>query len=470
MNLIKFSLIILIIAIPFFNIAAQPEVTVGDIELSRTKWGEMSIPIEISNNTDNLKFITIQIEINSQGATISSNKNFKTNTFLIPMESKIVDVKLNIPANFGQTDLKFTFYDVVDTLDELLPYQKIFEQPFFLKPRIPEEIYSYLNEKITLPPMVNNSPEFGFEFSRVLLLMIQEGKTVEEIADAAKVDVDIVIKLLSPLVKNNYIKNEQGKYSLNFPMITVDEAEISRQLALEVADYLSNAIKNDMPLYFNLRDSLVEAGLISADSNEFMNGGVITYNPYAVIGAFLLWYELGQNFITRNIPLIIYDNTNFCKAQIPYYMYAVQGGDVFNGSHFYSINFTKTNYQFQFGDSIPVFKCDDDRYKRMYIRWATNNFYDLKFNPEVFILDTNVIVPIVNAMGEKHHIYLTEVYNKLFKIADKFGHYKVTFGHRYWFWNLVATRTLEKLVSGGVLKRTGNGQFKMDGQQSKRVQ
>ncbi len=470
MNLIKFILTILITIVPFSNVIAQPEIVVGEIELSKTKWGEMSIPIEISNNTDNLKFITIKIEINSHGATLSSNKNFHTNTYLIPFESKITYAKFNIPANFGQTDLKFTFYDVVDTLDEILPSQKFFEQPFFLKPRIPEKIYSYLNEKITLPPMVDNGSEFRSEFSRVLLLMVQEGKTTKEIAEIAKVDVEIVSKLLSLLVQSNYINNEQGEYSLNFPVITVDEAEVSRQLALETADYLSSAIKNDMPLYFNLRDSLVEEGLISADSNEFIDGGVITYNPYAVIGTFLLWYELGQNFITRDIPLIIYDNTNFCKAHIPYYMYAVQGGDVFNGSHFYSINFNNSSYQFQFGDSIPVFKCDDERYKRMRLRWATNNFYDKKFNPEIFTLDTNAIVPIVNAMGEKHHIYLTEVYNKLFKIADKFGHYKVTFGHRYWFWNLVATRTLEKLVEGGVLKRTGNGQFKMDGQKSQRAQ
>ncbi|MEA1980196.1 MAG: hypothetical protein U9N54_04400, partial [candidate division Zixibacteria bacterium] len=225
MNLIKFILTILITIVPFSNVIAQPEIMVGEIELPKAKWGEMSIPIEISNNTDKLKFITIKIEVDSKGATLSANENFRTNTILIPLETKMVYAKYIVPENFGKTDLKFTFYDVVDTLDELLPYQKFFEQPFFLKPRTPEKMYSYLNEKITVPPMVNNGSEFRTEFSRILVLMIQEGKTTEEIAKMAKIDVEIVTKLLSSLVQSNYINNEQGKYSLNFPVIIVDEAE-----------------------------------------------------------------------------------------------------------------------------------------------------------------------------------------------------------------------------------------------------
>ncbi len=458
----KIILIVLLILFITPQMFAQ-DIIVGDITLPKTKWGTMQASFELTNNSEYLKFIKVMIDIKYQGEYLNPTRLFEINVIVYPMDSKKVTPTFSVPPNFGRSELKFSLYDVVDTLDVLLDNQKFMEQPFILKPKTPEGIFPYLSEKITMPPMVNTSPDFDSEFSRILIFMISEGKTIAEISEIAEVDTEVILNLLKPMVAKGYASQIDGVYSLKFPAITPAEAEETKIYSEKISDSLANMIEKNMPLYWAELDKMVQAGKISADKNLFIDGGTILYNPYPVIGGLLLWHDLGRKFITRSAPLKIFNNTDFCKARIPYYMYAVQGGDVFNGTQFYSYNTFQGNYQILYGDNIPEINCEFYHYDRRQINWATGETFKTESNPEIFVLDTIVVMPVVYALDGGMDQMLRGVYDDLFKIADKYNHRKLLFGHRYWFWNLVSTQTMKKLTAKAVISPSGTGQFRFDG-------
>lgn len=442
--------------------AQEPEVTVGEITLPPLQWGKQQAAFELTNNTDMLKFLTIKIEIRFAASYLPPQRETTDHIILNPFESKMVNPYFDMPAKYGQTEMKVTIYDVVDTLDALLPSQKFFEQPFILNFRVPDQIFPYRSEKITLPPMVESHPDFDQEFMRILIMMLNEGKTVPQISEVAGISSVVVMQLIKELVDKHYAKLEGDKYVLTIPVITMAEAQATRELVESVSDTLTAKITQNMPAYRSIIDSLVAAGSISADSNEFLDGGTVLYYTYPVVGGLLLWFDMGQQFITRTAPLMIYDNTDLCKAHIPYYMYAVEGGDVFNGSQFYALAPYARTFRILFGDSIPEIRCKVVDYLRKQRNWMALVNYAEEYRPETFMVDTLAVKPALAALRGDIGPFLADTYKKLFSIANRYGHYKLGFGHRYWFWNLAATRTLEKLTDSGVIVRQGNGQYRFD--------
>ena len=76
------------------------------------------------------------------------------------------------------------------------------------------------------------------------------------------------------------------------------------------------------------------------------------------------------------------------------------------------------------------------------------------------MIDTFLVRPALNALKGDIDSLLVDTYFELKDLAASFGHDKASYGMRYWFWNLTASRTQVKLVQQGVLARRGNGQFR----------
>ena len=459
-------LVVSVLAILVSSVLAQ-DLVVGDSKMPPLKWGKQTLDYEMTNNTDYLKFIAIKIDIQFSGSYLHPHRNTTSFAYLVPQETSTISANYVVPGNFGKANIKVELYDVVDTLDLILPDQKFFEQPFVLTFRVPEGMQDYLGEKINLPPRVEQHPTFDSEFSRILLYLLNEGRSPQEIAVLANADTIMVNGLMKEFIDYGYVGLRDSVYRLGFPVIKTAEAEETRQLALAVADSLVARVEKNLPVYFDTLASLAQQGLMSADSNEFYDGGSLFYHKYPAIAAFFLWYDLGRDFITRSAPLLLYDNTDPCNAKIPFYMYAVQGGDVFNGSHFYAPFIGPYGYQFIFGDSVPDLDCTGwNRPQRPMNNWAQQLNY-VEDVPEVFVVDTVIAKTAMKALAGDASGLLEYAYAELFKLADKHGHYKVQFGQRYWFWNLVATRTLEKLVEKGICQRRGAGIYRFDGLQAK---
>ena len=464
-KIVRSSLLVLCVVLAGETVYSQPvapDITVGDIDLSRLRWGNQAINFDVANNTDELKFVTLEVTLESPGAYLSGGRTSRSHHILLPEETRSISHPVFIPGIWGQLKIVVSLYDVVDTLDVLLPGQKFLEQPFFIDFSVPETLYTYLNERIDLPPRVNDHPIFDSDFSRLLLLLLNEGRTAGEIADLARTDTNFVLESIRLLVNMGYVKPSGDRYRLAFPFIDVPEAQEVRELADDLSISLAEVIARNMSGYNRVLDSLVAAEVVAADSNTFMDPGVVLYRRYPVVSALLLWFYLGRMFITDTLPLAIYAGTDPCNAHIPDFMYAVRGGAVFNGSHFFLLNLRTSAYQILFADEIPELECGGNFARLARFNRSVSWGYKKAYVPETFMLDTAVVMPMLEALALKTETLLAGSRSRLAAIARRHGHETVTRGYRYWFWNLVATRTLRKLVDEGVVTRRGNGFYKMD--------
>ncbi len=440
----------------------QPGFSVGEIDFSSLRWGRQTAQFEVTNNTDELKFVTVETEVKFTGSYLNPNRRTRSHYVLKPLEARILLPAVHIPGNYGRAEITIYLYDVVDTLDITLPGQKFFEQPFTITFHVPEQILPYVDEKIDLPPMVERHPNFDNEFARILLILLSEGRSADDIAAMAKADTSFVQEAVKTMLDKGYVKKADGSYRLTFPFISIAEAEEAKKLAVALSDSLATVIENNMPSYTKTLDSLISAGAVDQDSNAFFDGGTVLYRPYPVVSALFLWFDLGRKFITRSAMLLIYDGTDLCNAHIPNYMYAVCGGDTFNGTQFYAQYLSHASYRIVYGDQIPVIDCGEDFILKAKLGHKVAWGFTQEFLPESFMLDTLAVQPVLDALGVGADSLVEETYYRLNDIATKHGHEKLSYGERYWFWNLAATHTLKKLVDRGVVTRHGNGQFKFD--------
>ena len=446
-----------------WSYAQQPDIIVGKVDLPSLRWGNQKANIEMENTTDMVKFVVVETDISFSGSYLNPERKTISNLYLEPMTKKIVHPKFYVPSNYGKAEIKIRMYDVVDTLDEILPGQKFYEQPFFINFSVPEEMFPYSQEKITFPPRVEQHPYLDNEFIRYLLILLKKGKSVQEIADMSKSDLSFVIDELNILLKRRYVKKVDSAYVVTFPIVFVKEAEISRKLADKTSSELANIISNNMKHYWPTIDSMVQAGTVTKDSNDFISPSSFLYYPYPVVSALVLWFDLGQKFITRAAPLLIYDGTDVCNAANNQYMYAVQGGDVFNGTNFYALLYEPNSYRILFADKDPHIKCEENFHINNTLPGTKADWgYEPNQAPEFFVMDTAIARPALSILDKNTDTLLTNTYYALKNIAIKFGHKKLYYGHRYWFWNLVATQTLHKLITQGVIKRRGDGNFKFE--------
>jgi hypothetical protein len=419
-----------------------------------------------------------------EGNYLKPTRSVKTNYLLEPGQNLPVEQPIEIPGNFGKGSLKLVMYDVVDTADPLMDYQRFFEQPFVLTYHIPDELSRYFQEPISFPPLVDGAPDFDTEFSRLLFLMMAEGKTAEQIASDCKADLSYVQWAMSDMAKKGYFINKDGEYSLAFPVITHDEAVAARQLAEEAAIELASLTESNRPAFLAARDGLVEAGRLPPNADDFTHGGSILYYGYPTIAVLFYWLDLGQRFIEPDQLVAVFQGTDLCRVRTPRYMYAVHGGAHFNGTNFYHLEPIKGALEITFGDSIPDVWCIEgfEHIPKLFpdMHWsysvtnapdpaatdapaAVPTMIDSDFNvPEPFVIDTVPVMAALKGFDGGTEEFLQKYWSKLKLMSDGYGEGRFGVGMRYWFWNIVASRAQTMLIEKGFTVRHGNGRYRLE--------
>ena len=376
---------------------------------------------------------------------------------LMPGETRVIEPEVVIPANFGEVTVKFTIYDVIDTLDIILPGQEVAEKTITQTFNVPKDLKKYMDEAIAMPPMVANSPDFDSEFSRLLLLMIKDGLDLSKIAEMANADKAFIADMLKNFEKQRYLRKVDAKaYEMMIPIISLDEAKDGLKLAEKASTELADLIEKNLPGYHLTLDSMVEVGLLTADSNDFLSGGTILYRPYPIVSGMALWYDYGQAFIDRERPLQIFEGTDPCHAHIPRFNYLVRGGSKYNGEHFYNLLATNRELVIAFADTIPIIECTGDlafQARRMVENhgWA----YSTKNTPEAFMIDTAKVHIALRKLRLGIDPLIEKWQNQLQELMVEYKHEQFKTNMRYWYWNLVATHALDKLVERGFLMSDG---------------
>ncbi len=446
------------------GVSAKDDLTVGEVDLTGVHWGLQTFDLNVTNTGDYLRFLVVQTDVVVDGPYLTPHRTTRSNYYVPPGESKQVHPTILIPPTYGEAQIYVRIHDVVDTLDKILPSQTILEQPFKIVFQMPEGMAPYLQERYDLPPRVEEHPDFDNEFSRLLFVFLDKGMSAGEIGQLANCDSMFVVKEAEKMIAEGYLSrvNNGYRYQLAFPIIKLDEAQATKPLGDAIADSLVELYQRNLPKLNNTIDSLVTAGAMSKDSSDFLNPGGILLHLYPTISGLSLWYDLGRRFITREAPLTIYDGTDPCNAHIPFYMYMVQGGANFNGTNFYDFQPSRRSVTIYYGDTLPQIACDPD------FQWKQTHHLNVIWShaqsdfPEVFSIDTGVVRYGLHSLADGADSLLSYAYYALKDIAWAHGHAKVSFGHRYWFWNYVASRAIDKMREKGMITRRGNGQYRFE--------
>ncbi len=447
-------------------VAEDYTLRVGDIDFPSLRWGEQKVVFDLYYDGQLVKFLVIETEVQFEGTYLNPNRRARTDCVISPGDTGQVEATILIPGNYGKADITLRVYDVVDTLDDISLGKLVIEQPFVITFNMPDGAAPYFQERLTLPPRVEDHPWFDNEFSRILFVMLEEEKSPGEIADLVMCDTSYVEEKITDFKSFRFLREDSaGTSRPTFPIISTKEAEKGKKLASKLAEQLADHFAERGDEYRKTLDSLIETGRVDPDTNLFFNGGTVLYRPYPVISALVLWWALGEDFISDPEPLMIFEKTDLCNAKIGEYMYAVHGGPALKGTNFFDLRRTGgTRFRILYGDSLPDLICDSDflRYRdrpsqRVVGRHAEHDL------PETYMLDSSAVTagiqPYVQGTGE----LLKDAREELADIAESFGHEELTPGYLYWFWDLTVSRTLDKLIEKGTVARRGNGQFRFDG-------
>lgn len=455
------SLILLLLLIAFSGLAQAGDVTVDNVVLPEITWGEKSAGITITNSAPYAKYVVIITEAEISNKNTLS-RTIRTNYFIGPEKTVEVSQKLIIPGSFGGGVIHFKFYDVIDTLDAILDYQLFDSKNYDFTFSLPEKLKPYVENPIFFPPRVNEHPYFNDDFTRIMLALCAEGKTITEINLLTETDVAFIIEVANRLVDKHMLKKGNNIYELDFPFIKNDEAQKVYSLAQKISDQLAGTIETNMAGYWTKVDSLIESKIIPRDSNDFLSGATLIFKPHAMVSVMLMWYKLGGQFITRSAPLKIYDGTDICNADIYQYMYAVNAAPQYYNEQFFYLSMGPNSYAMTYSRKTPDITCTGDylisKAKGDKPRWR----YTHPIYPEFFIVDTVTAEPIIDMLKQGTDKIIYDAYNELKAINKDFGHNKADFGYRYWFWSLASELALQKLEDKGVINKPENVYYRFD--------
>ena len=466
----KFRLIILLLLLVFADassgFAQESEVLkyeVSEYDLESLGWGRHYVPLQVINTEEYIQFVTVVTNVSCKGERHSPERKLVGNYPLYGHDTVSMQALFWVPGNYGEFNYKLLLYHVIDTLDELLDYQIFYRDTGSYSIKAPSGIKPYLQKNVTLPPMVGRHMDLDFDFARVMPFLVSENKSAGEIAEIAGCDSSFVIDHLEYMSTRGYYRKEGNRFRSRVPTISESEAAESKKLAIEIADRITGKLSINIDSYWKVLDTLVAAGKIVNDSNAFMDGGSVLYRPYPVVTALSLWFDMGRSFITGTAPFNLFDGTDFCNAQIPYFMYMIEGDEIVSGNCFYAMITSGGSYQIIYGDTIPQITCPLGfmfaPMAGVEVQWE----YEKEYFPESFMVDSATVRPMLVHLRTGIDPIMAEAFNKLTKISQSYNKAFLLFGHRWWFWNVVATRVIEKLIESGKLTRRGNGQYRFDG-------
>lgn len=444
-----------------FVSAQQPDVIVGTIPFPNHAWGKQTLAFDVNNTTTYLKFLTVETDISCEGSYVNPRRISRSQFIVLPEGTTTLTPQLEIPANYGSMKLWIRIYDVVDTLDDLSLGTQIFEQPFHIQFARPDAMIPYFQERISMPPAIGDHGFFDNEFARVFPFMLQEGKSVAEIAGLADTDTLFVNDLVRQLIDLRFLYERQGTLEIKAPLITLEIAKEGRALADRYADKLAGIITEQLPDRFRVIDSLTKAGALTGDSNNFYAGAQLIYRPYPLVTAVCLWRELGTQFVVGQGPFEVFNNTDPCHGDIRPYLYLTQGGDHFNGHQYYEAEASQSGVHIRFGDTIPRVDCEPGFEHSPKSREGAGWQFPQEYAAESFLIDTTTNLPVCRAILRTTEYVLMDAADDLKKMADSHDAGLYSAGLRYWFWDLTATLITDKLIEAGTIARLGNGQYRI---------
>lgn len=444
---------------------SSDEVSLIAPEMSHLTWGRQTATFEVTNHTDYLRFIVIRQFLTLVGQSQTINRVLTQNEVLWPGETRAIDATISIPGIFGTGMMFISLYDVVDTLDELYDGYDIYQKNIPLSFPIPDGLAGFAQERLTVPPRVDVGMDFGADFPKLLVKLLAEGNTPSDIARIADCQESFVLETIDSMEQRKFLTPSADGPQLAMPYISAELGEEVLTRMAPMVQKFADRIAANLQDYRKLTDSLVAAGALSKDTNDFIDPATVLYRRYAMVVPLLLWYDLGQEFITNPALLTVFPESDPCNAWSPQFMYLADQGQRFAGTHYYFLKILpRRPMKIVFADHTPDIDCPEqywelpDKQLREQVQWN----YMQADRPENFLIDTAKVHLALRHLRAGLPDLVTALKKEANVLGEKAGASRNPYGFRYWFWNLFATNVTNELIQRGILVRPGNGNLRFE--------
>jgi len=421
---------------------------VGEIRLSSTTWGKHIASFDLTNLGEYFSFVVATAEVDFPESVIDS-KRLTRKTFIVqPPELEKLEMPFVIHGNIGKGTVLINLYNVVDTLDPLFESQKFYSRKFEFNIEIPISLKTIVDSGLQVPSIVNLTSTFDNLFNRIVIFLINRGKSLAEIAQSTGVEKSFIEKTASVLADEGLLDLQDSTYKPTFIVLENNQARAIEPAIDKAVTDIYSTVTGNIHKYDSTLTALASKGLLTKDESNVLDGGSILYHKYPTFLGLFFWELLGSDFINDGNDILIYEGSDLCRARMGDYMFMVIGRSDYVGITFYNKLQGGNVDGFYCGAISPILKCGSKK-------WAfeqDNSPIYYTYNEDKINLPLSIL-----AEGVNDHITVLER-----ALSDSFPNDKDkdSFkGVRYWCWNLVVDKLMSKLIENEVLKMDGKGIF-----------
>jgi len=452
-------LAVLLIIVPALFVSADDDFKIGPISMNAQTWGTDIASFEVKYTGYEYKFVVATSTVEYTEGPYHPIRHFKKTYFLEPESSVNVELPVIIPASYGKAEIRIVLYDVVDTLDQIFESQKFFEKTIPVEFDAPTRLTDEVDFDIALPVLMEQNDLFDNALTRIVPVLLNRGKSLDEIAYLCNADPTIIDDVVRALVAKHFVVMAGEKVRPGF--LVIDRATIDKLTPSidKATDEIYNIIKTNLPAYDSLLKQLVKSGEVTSDPNDILSGTSILHHKYPLIMTFLLWNILGRSFISDGAPFDIFKGSDPCNGEMGEFFYMVPAGEEFVGKSFYYQTTVfgqesafcgygrfgiscEANYEEKAKENIPV-------------QW----FFERDSKEMAFLFETSKLIRPVTTLMEGTNPPMLDLRTKIDGTLNGYLYGLYGKGARYWCWNLVVTGVMDRLVENNDIKKEGSGLY-----------
>ncbi len=454
----KFITLVMALMMLMAASAVSADFTVGKVSLSSKSWGNQTATFKIENTGAIYKTVVALSDVTFSGGLLNPRRVERKIILIAPEESAEVELPVTIPGEFGNCNVRVRLFDVVDTLDQLLPTQQFYDDTTTFTFEMSPELKKIISEYIHVPAFVENNDHFDNSFIRVLLYLIYLGKSSGDIAELCNADPTFVEYSIAFLEGEGYLKITGGGLTPTFTVINTELAQKARPAIDKAIEDLYQLLLINVPRYENNVRALVAEGILTSNPEDLIDPGSVLHHKYPVVLGLFLWHTLGNKYINDGEPFDIFEDSDPCNAMMGDYMYLVNAGEKdFGRGFYYAVDGAKQ--RFYCGIRPMPIQCDpkyrDFAKKERKPAWSFDRSHSAVFYTYT---DMKVQIPVsmLNKGTESIISKLQYDVDKVFNTDNQGAYIK---GARYWCWNLVVQELVEKLEAKKIIEQEGEGTF-----------
>ena len=438
------------------NVFAQEESdtwSIGTLDISGLKWGKQTRRIRIANNSDDYRFLAAECETRSLKPGFVKPRVTRSNYIIFPGQEGEVRVTIDVPESFSKVIVKFGLYDVVDTLDDLVLGEKLYEIEETVDVTFPETLEPYLSLKLRPGGALRYNETLSDDLQLALNLLLIQGKSAITISEIIGLPPEYVTHLIRLLTEEGLVTAPSGW--IRSALVAIEKLpfeELDRvvdKLAAEMSETITNSVKD----YQKLHKELIADETVAAYGDQAVEGTGILHHLYPVICGIVLWERLGSSFLgSDDGPVQLMKQSSPCEYPAVGYGYILADPAAKDGRAYFHFDTKRQRKIFGLGGGKlacyePSAGSRSPNYKVVAGKRPILYLVDEARADKLF----NVLIKPLEPLRDSFESESKNIFNQ--------SKAKFTNAHRLWLWNRLTTQVIDALIKDGVIEDHNRNYF-----------